>query len=140
MKVAIVYPKNARKSKIVSTELAKWVRSYSTTLEDFPNNTKADLLVIVFDEWCFDYKQMQLFIKSLSRTNIHNICLMNTFFVTNRRMDKVVKLCQKLHLPLMREQYSCKLQLKKYRIIPQCAIDGARVYVEDMVHIIQNYY
>ncbi|WP_249028685.1 hypothetical protein [Tannockella kyphosi] len=140
MKVAIVHPRNAKKSEVVSKEVAKWARSYSQVIEEYNPNTSVDLIVIVFDEWCFDYKTMQSFIKRLSRDYVKNICIINTFYITNKRLDKVVKLCQGLHLPLMREQYSCKLQLKNYKVVPREALDGARLYVEDMVHIIQNYY
>ncbi|CCZ36469.1 putative uncharacterized protein [Coprobacillus sp. CAG:183] len=55
-------------------------------------------------------------------------------------MKNMIKLCQETDLPLMREQYSFKLTFRQLKEIDQCVIDAARLYVEDMVNLVRDYY
>ena len=55
-------------------------------------------------------------------------------------MDKVIQLCQKQDLPLMRETYSCKKSLKSKMVLDDDVISGGRIYIEDMVNICNHYY
>ena len=69
-----------------------------------------------------------------------NIALVNAFYINDHKMKNMIKLCQETDLPLMREQYSFKLTFKQLKEIDQNVIDGARLYVEDMVNLVRDYY
>ncbi|WP_286077950.1 hypothetical protein [Thomasclavelia cocleata] len=84
--------------------------------------------------------QLEAFIKNLNRQKVRNIALVNAFYINDHKMKNMIKLCQETDLPLMREQYSFKLTFKQLKEIDQNVIDGARLYVEDMVNLVRDYY
>ena len=53
---------------------------------------------------------------------------------------KVIHLCQNQQLPLMREQYTFKMSFDQRKEIYPLIIDNARLYIEDMVNVIRDYY
>lgn len=55
-------------------------------------------------------------------------------------MEKIIQLCLKQDLPLMRETYSCKKSFKTKHHLDDDIISGGRVYIEDMVNICNHYY
>ena len=71
---------------------------------------------------------------------IHLFCDCGCFFINNKRLMKVIHLCQNQQLPLMREQYTFKMSFDQRKEINPLIIDNARLYIEDMVNVIRNYY
>lgn len=140
MKIEILYTRKSKHIKPVAEAMAKWVKTYAKTIDDFDNNSKVDLMIIGFDDSTFKDKQLVAFIKNLNRQKVCNVALFNAFYLNDHKMKNMIKLCQETDLPLMREQYSFKLTLKQLKEIDQNVIDGARLYVEDMVNLIRDYY
>lgn len=140
MKIEVLYTDKSRYIKPVAQAMARWVKTYAKTINDFDDYSCVDLLVIGFDDSILKDHQLEDFIKHLNRQKIHNVALINAFYINDRKMKNIIKLCQKTDLPLMREQYSFKLTFKQLKEIDQNVIDGARLYIEDMVNIIRDYY
>lgn len=140
MKIEVLYTDKSRYIKPVAQAMARWVKTYAKTINDFDNSSCVDLLVIGFDDSILKDHQLEDFIKHLNRQKIHNVALINAFYINDRKMKNMIKLCQETDLPLMREQYSFKLTFKQLKEIDQNVIDGARLYIEDMVNIIRDYY
>ncbi|WRK54311.1 hypothetical protein SD457_04880 [Coprobacillaceae bacterium CR2/5/TPMF4] len=120
--------------------MARWVKTYAKSINDFDKNATIDLLLIGFDDSVRKDSELENFIRNLDRKNVHNIALFNAFYLNDHKMTNMIKLCQETNLPLMREQYSFKLTFKQLKEIDQCVIDGARLYIEDMVNIVRDYY
>ena len=98
-------------------------------------------MVIGFEEsFGFKNKELEDFIHHLSRKHIKNLALFNMFCFSNKQMLKMIDLCQKQDLPLMRETYSCKKGLKTKLILNDDIKSGGRIYIEDMVNICRHYY
>lgn len=140
MKIEVLYTDKSRYIKPVAQAMARWVKTYAKTINDFDDYSCVDLLVIGFDDSILKDHQLEDFIKHLNRQKIHNVALINAFYINDRKMKNIIKLCQETDLPLMREQYSFKLTFKQLKEIDQNVIDGARLYIEDMVNIIRDYY
>ena len=97
-------------------------------------------MVLGFEEYpCVKDKELEEFICRLSRQHVHNLALFNLFCFKNKQMDKIIELCQKQDLPLMRETYSCKKSLKTKHCLDD-VVSGGRIYIEDMVNICNHYY
>lgn len=140
MRVVVLYTNKSKHVKPVAESMARWVKTYARSIDEFPKDERIDLLVITFDDTLGKDKELYDFIPTLNRGQVKNVALVNAFYINNKKMDSVISLCHKVDLPLMREQYSWKLTLKELRQCNQGVIDGARLYIEDMVNIIQNYY
>ncbi len=141
MKVVVVYSDKCKETKLLAQDMARYARTYARPLSDFDFDEDIDLLVIGFEEnYCFKDKQLESFIRQLSRQHIKNVALFNMFCLSNKQMDNTIKLCQDLMLPLMRETYSCKKGLKSKQIVSDDILSGGRVYIEDMVNICRHYY
>lgn len=140
MKVDIVYTTKSKYIKDVANEMAKWVRTYARCLNTYHENQTVDLLVIGFDDTLIEDKELISFIKSIDRNKVKNVALINCFYLNNKRLMKMIKLCQDQHLPLMREQYTFKMSFEQRKEINPTVIDNARLYIEDMVNVIRNYY
>ena len=125
MKIEILYTKKSKKIKPVA---------------DFDDCNCIDLLIIGFDDSIWKDSQLENFIKHLNRHKVRNLALFNAFYINDHKMQNMIKLCQETDLPLMREQYSFKLTFKQLKEIDQNVIDGARLYVEDMVNLVRDYY
>ena len=115
-------------------------KTHAQDLNHYHSDHDVDLLVIGFDDTLFEDKQLLEFIQSLSRQNVKNVALINCFFTNNKRLMKVIHLCQNKQLPLMREQYTFKMSFEQRKEINPTIIDNARLYIEDMVNVIRNYY
>ena len=141
MNVVVVYTSHCKESKLLAEDMARYVRTYARPMKDFDFNEDVDLLVIGFEEYLsLRDKELDSFIHRLSRHHIKNLALFNMFFLRTNQMNKVISLCQKQDLPLMRETYSCKRGLKPKLILNDDVISGGRVYIEDMVNICRDYY
>ena len=133
MKIDIVYTTKSKYIKCVADEMARWVKTHAQDLNHYHSDHDVDLLVI-------EDKQLLEFIQSLSRQNVKNLALINCFFINSKRLMKVIHLCQNQQLPLMREQYTFKMSFDQRKEINPLIIDNARLYIEDMVNVIRNYY
>lgn len=140
MKVEVLYTSKSKYARIVANEMARWARTYAKSIEEYKSDSPVDLMVIGFDDTIKKDIELKQFIESLNRSQVKNLALFNSFVFSNRKLDNIVHLCHKQDLPLMREQYSWKLTLKNVRYYDQHIIDEARLYIEDMIHVIQNYY
>ena len=121
MKIDIVYTTKSKYIKCVADEMARWVKTHAQDLNHYHSDHDVDLLVIGFDDTLFEDKQLLEFINS-------------------KRLMKVIHLCQNQQLPLMREQYTFKMSFDQRKEINPLIIDNARLYIEDMVNVIRNYY
>ena len=140
MRVEVIYTNKSKHIKPVAEAMARWVKTYAKSINDFDKNATIDLLLIGFDDSVRKDSELENFIRNLDRKNVHNIALFNAFYLNDHKMTNMIKLCQETNLPLMREQYSFKLTFKQSKEIDQCVIDGARLYIEDMVNIVRDYY
>lgn len=140
MKVDIVYSPKSKYIKNVAYEMAKWAKTSARSLRGYKNEKPSDLLVICFDNTLLADKELLDFIDSLSRTQVKNLAIVNCFYVNNKKLLKIIKLCQDHHLPLMREQYTFKMTFDQRKEIHPTVIDNARLYIEDMINIIRDYY
>lgn len=140
MKVEVLYTNKSKHIQPVAEAMARWVKTYAKTIDQFDTKGPIDLLVIGFDDHKRHDKELEAFIKSLNRSIVHNVALFNAFYINDHKMKQMIQLCQETDLPLMREQYSFKLTFKQLKEIDPTVIDGARLYVEDMVNLVRNYY
>lgn len=140
MRIEILYTSKSRHIKPVAEAMARWVRTYAKTIDDFDDCGCVDLMIIGFDDSSWKDSQLESFIKNLNRQKVRNVALFNAFYINDHKMKNMIKLCQETDLPLMREQYSFKLTFKQLKEIDQNVIDGARLYVEDMVNLVRDYY
>lgn len=140
MKIEILYTNKSRYIKPVAEAMARWVKTYAKPIDNFDDEKSVDLLIIGFDDTLLKDHQLENFIKSLNRQKIRNVALFNAFYINDHKMKNMIKLCQETDLPLMREQYSFKLTFKQLKQIDQNIIDSARLYVEDMVNLVRDYY
>lgn len=141
MKVVVVYTSHCKETKLLAEDMARYARTYARPLCDFDFHENIDLLVVGFEEVLFKGNQeLENFIHQLSRQHIKNIALFNMFCFSNKQMYKIIELCQKQDLPLMRETYSCKKGIKTKPRLNDDVLSGGRVYIEDMVNICRHYY
>ena len=137
MKIDIVCTTKSKYIKCVADEMARWVKTYVHDLKDYHENECVDLLVIGFDDTLFEDKELLNFIQSLNRQRVKNVAC---FYINNKQLMQIIKLCQDQQLPLMREQYTFKMSFDQRKEINPLIIDNARLYIEDMVNVIRNYY
>ncbi len=141
MRVEVVYTTHCKDAKLLAEDMARFARTYAKPISEFDYHQSIDLLVIGFEEYpCLKDKELENFIKSLSRENVRNLALFNMFCFDNKQMDRIIELCQKQDLPLMRETYSCKKGIRSKHYLNGDIISGGRVYIEDMVNICNHYY
>ena len=140
MKVEVLYTNKSRHIKPVAEAMARWVKTSAKTIDDFDYCGCVDLMIIGSDDSSWKDYQLESFIKNLNRQKVRNVALFNAFYINDHKMKEMIKLCQETDLPLMREQYSFKLTFKQLKEIDQNVIDGARLYVEDMVNLVRDYY
>lgn len=140
MKIDIVYTTKSKYIKCVADEMARMGQNTCSRFKSLYSDHDVVYFVIGFDDTLFKDKQLLEFIQSLSRQNVKNLALINCFFINNKRLMKVIHLCQNQQLPLMREQYTFKMSFDQRKEINPLIIDNARLYIEDMVNVIRNYY
>ena len=127
MNIAIVYSHTSKYAHILASQMAKTARTQAISFQDFDFHAHVDLLVLGFDCPCFGKpKEVEQFIMQLDRRYVKNIALSD--------------LCMKQDLPLMREQYCCKLPIELHAHLSDNAINGGVIYVDDMINICRNYY
>lgn len=141
MRVEVVYTTHCKDAKILAEDMARYARTYAKPISDFNFHNDVDLLVIGFEEYpCLSDKELENFIKSLSRSHIRNLALFNMFCFNSKQMEKIIELCQKQDLPLMRETYSCKKGIRSRHYLNDDILSGGRIYIEDMINICNHYY
>lgn len=141
MKVQVVYTTHCKDAKLLAEDIARYARTYARPTTEFNFDEDIDLLVLGFEEYpCVKDKELEEFICRLSRQHVHNLALFNLVCFKNKQMDKIIELCQKQDLPLMRETYSCKKSLKTKHCLDDDVVSGGRIYIEDMVNICNHYY
>lgn len=141
MKVVVVYTTHCKDAKLLAQDMARYAKTYARPIEQFDFNENIDLLVVGFEEYpCFKDKELETFISNLSREHIKNLALFNLFCFKNNDMEKIIKLCQKQDLPLMRETYSCKKGMRRKKCLSDDILSGGRIYIEDMVNLCLHYY
>ena len=141
MRVEVVYTTHCKDAKILAEDMARYARTYAKPISDFNFHNDVDLLVIGFEEYpCLCDKELENFIKSLSRSHIRNLALFNMFCFNSKQMEKIIELCQKQDLPLMRETYSCKKGIRSRHYLNDDILSGGRIYIEDMINICNHYY
>lgn len=141
MRVEVVYTTHCKDAKILAEDMARYARTYAKPISDFNFHNDVDLLVIGFEEYlCLNDKELENFIKSLSRNHIRNLALFNMFCFNSKQMEKIIELCQKQDLPLMRETYSCKKGIRSRHYLNDDILSGGRIYIEDMINICNHYY
>ena len=141
MKVQVVYTTHCKDAKLLAEDMARYARTYAKPITDFSFQEDIDLLVIGFEEYpCLKDKELENFICQLSRQHIRNLALFNLFCFKSKEMEKIIQLCLKQDLPLIRETYSCKKSFKTKHHLDDDIISGGRVYIEDMVNICNHYY
>ena len=141
MKVVVVYTNHCKDAKLLAEDMARYAKTYARNMNQFDFEEDIDLLVLGFEEYpCLKDKELETFISRLSRKHIKNLALFNLFCFKNNEMEKIIKLCQKYDLPLMRETYSCKKGKKKKNKLSDDILSGGRIYIEDMVNICIHYY
>lgn len=140
MKIEVLYTSKSKYVKPIADNMARWVKTYAKSIDEYSSNEVIDLLVLCFDDGFLKDKELASFIQSLDRLTVKNICLVNAFYINDKKIRSIIETCQKADLPLMREQYSWKMTIKQLKMTDQSVIDGARLYIEDMVNIIRNYY
>ena len=139
MKVEIMYAGKATKVKSIIDAMAKDVKTHIKSIHEYSHEVN-DLVVLAFDDSFKSDQELKQFIQSLHRDQVKNLCLVCTFYHSNKKMEKVIELCQRQRLPLLREQYAVKLPLFSNKAIPNSCIDSGRIYIDNMVTIVQQYY
>ena len=141
MKVVVVYTNHCKDAKLLAEDMARYAKTYARNMNQFDFEEDIDLLVLGFEEYpCLKDKELETFITRLSRKHIKNLALFNLFCFKNNEVEKIIKLCQKYDLPLMRETYSCKKGIKRKNKLSDDILSGGRIYIEDMVNICIHYY
>ncbi|WP_295291699.1 hypothetical protein [uncultured Catenibacterium sp.] len=141
MNIAIVYSHTSKYAEELATQMAKAARTQAIPFQDFDFHAHVDLLVLGFDCPCFGKpKEVEQFIKGLDRHYVKNIALFSTFMFSSKALDDMSDLCMKQDLPLMREQYCCKLPIELHCHLSDNAINGGIVYIDDMINICRDYY
>lgn len=141
MNIAIVYSHTSKYAHILASQMAKTARTQAISFQDFDFHAHVDLLVLGFDCPCFGKpKEVEQFIMQLDRHYVKNIALFSTFMFSSKALDDMSDLCMKQDLPLMREQYCCKLPIELHAHLSDNAINGGVIYVDDMINVCRNYY
>lgn len=139
MNVAVVYVGSCKHASKLADDMARYARTHAISSQDFQREEVVDLLLLGFDcPLIGNPKEVEAFISTLDRQHVKNIALFSLFKMNNKAMNHAIDLCYKQDLPLMREQYCCKLPL--HGELSDAALQGGRIYVEDMITICKNYY
>ncbi len=141
MKVKVVYTSHCKDTKLLAQDIARYAKTYAIDINQFDFKEEIDLLLIGFEDYpCLKDKELEEFISKLKRKYIKNLALFNMFCFSNRQMEKVIELCQKKDLPLMRETYSSKRKILAQHKLDNDTIEQGRLYIDDMITICRNYY
>lgn len=141
MNIAIVYSNKSKYAHVLATKMAKVARTQAITIQDYDFSNHVDLLVLGFDCPLFGKpKEVEQFISRLNRHQVKNIALFTTFIFSSKALDEISDLCMKKDLPLMREQYCCKMPIEIHGCLSDNAINGGQIYIDDMINICRDYY
>lgn len=140
MNVCVVYF-GKKATAALADDIAREARTHAITPDEYDFNDHVDLLLIGFN--CLSNghklkKQIHAFISQLDREHVKNVSLFSLFTFKNGLLDYTMKQIQKQDLPLLRDQYECKVPMKME--VTDNMLQGARVYVNDMITIVNNYY
>ncbi|BBH26908.1 hypothetical protein [Intestinibaculum porci] len=140
MNVAVVYF-GKKCTADLADDIAREARTHAITPDEYDFDSQVDLLLIGFSCFANGHKQRKEihdFISRLDRDHVKNVSLFSLFTFKNGLLDYTIKEIQKQDLPLLRDQYECKVPMKM--AITDNILQGARVYVNDMITIVNNYY
>ena len=141
MNIAVVCLGKSHQIKTLADDLAREVRIYMRYPFEFSSEEHADLLLIGFDTRFFNKKRERevfSFLSRINREHIHNVALFSVYSHSNTMMKHVVSYCQKQDLPLLRDFYSAHISFHKE--LSDIVLQNGRVYVTDMMNIVNNYY
>ncbi|MBO6046523.1 MAG: hypothetical protein J6P61_02110 [Erysipelotrichaceae bacterium] len=107
---------------------------------EFNHQQVVDLLLLGFDATIIGKKKEVLkFINDLKPDNVRNVALFSLYNLSNKLMDEAITNCTNHRLPLMREQYCCHIT-PFTKSLPEEFKEAARLYTQDMINVVINYY
>jgi len=139
MNIIVVTTDQDKKVRALGHEIADCVRAQCVSPESFDENAVYDLVVIGFSCRGKAKKKADAFVQKLDRAHVHNVALFSAFCFSNKLMAHVIDTCKACDLPLMREQYICKIK-PFAKCLPAGVVDTARSYITDMVTVCRDYY
>lgn len=140
MVIRIVYSHKTPYIETIANELARYLKVRATKMDDFEFDEPVDLLIVAFGDSFLKDKDLEEFMSKIDRGNVHNVIFVTGYYFNNKKLKSAVDLAYKYDVPLMRQQYCFKQSLFKRNEIETDVIDDARVYLEDMVNIVRDYY
>ena len=90
MKIEILYTKKSKHIKPVAEAMARWVKTYAKSIDDFDYCNCIDLLIIGFDDSIWKDSQLENFIKHLNRHKVRNLALFNAFYINDHKMQNMI--------------------------------------------------
>jgi len=140
MNVAVVYIGKDDKTEKLAEDMAIYAGTNITLVNEFDFRQRVDLLMIGFNEKLVGKpKDVISFINKLDRKYIKNLALFSTFKVSQKSSVQVLRACQNNDLPLMRQSYTVKMPLV-HSHLTEDILEGGRVFMYDMMTIVNNYY
>ncbi len=140
MVIRIVYSHKTPYIETIANELARYLKVRATKMDDFEFDEPVDLLIVAFGDSFLKDKDLEEFMSQIDRSSVHNVIFVTGYYFNNKKLKSAVDLAYKYDVPLMRQQYCFKQSLFKRNEIETDVIDDARVYLEDMVNIVRDYY
>ncbi len=140
MVIKIVYSHKTPYIETIANELARYLKVRATKMDDFEFDEPVDLLIVAFGDSFLKDKDLEEFMSQIDRSSVHNVIFVTGYYFNNKKLKSAVDLAYKYDVPLMRQQYCFKQSLFKRNEIETDVIDDARVYLEDMVNIVRDYY
>lgn len=140
MVIKIVYSHKTPYIETIANELARYLNVRASKMKDFEFDDKIDLLIISFGDGFGKDKELECFMQKVNRDQVKNVIFITGYYFNNKKLKSTVDLAYKYDVPLMRQQYCFKQSLFKRNEIETDVIDDARVYLEDMVNIVRDYY
>jgi flavodoxin len=140
MNVAVVYFGDETVSQLAD-DLAREARTHAMTPHDYDFCDEVDLLMIGCQCLMSGHKhkkEIHDFISHLDPSKIKNVAVFSLFTFKNGLLNYTVKEIVDHDLPLLRDQYECKIPMRSE--ITDNMLQGARVYVDDMMTVVNNYY
>ena len=67
MRVEVIYTNKSKHIKPVAEAMARWVKTYAKSINDFDKNATIDLLLIGFDDSVRKDSELENFIRNLDR-------------------------------------------------------------------------
>ncbi len=140
MEIVIIYSSKLKSVETVAKSMANFTHTHARKMGDYPSKQTIDLLVVVFSDTLFRDRELYDFLAQTNRNTVRNVALVNAFYRTNKKMHDVIAYCHQKNLPLMREHYSWKQSRGFHFSREKEVVDGALLYLADMIQVIEGYY